>query len=108
MEAEPLVDERRTDRGLPTLPSGEPSFSEAQRIWLLERDLDGVDDRFDEMRVEFRDMREEQTHQHEKLRDEVGKKIDAVNLKLWWLVGIGFTLLLTVIGVLIAALSGSQ
>lgn len=105
---DPLADERRTDRGLPLPPSGEPAFTDGQRIWLLERDLDNVDDRFDEFKLELRALRTEQKAEHQKLRTEVGGKLDGVNSKLWWLVGIGFSLLVAVIAVLATALSSAQ
>lgn len=103
-----MADERRTDRGLPSIPSGEPAFNMDQRIWLLERDLDNVDDAFDSFRVQLQELRKDQREEHAKLRAEVGGKLDGVNSKLWWLVGIGFSLLVAVIAVLATALSTAQ
>lgn len=79
-----------------------------QRIWLLERDLDNVDDAFDSFRVQLQELRKDQREEHAKLRSEVGGKLDGVNSKLWWLVGIGFSLLVAVIAVLATALSTAQ
>ncbi len=103
--ADAMADERRTDRGLPAIPSVEPAFTDTQRLWLLERDLDNVDDRFDEFKGELRGIRREQKEEHAKLRSEVGGKLDAVNSNMWKLVGIGFALLSAVLGVLIAVIA---
>lgn len=105
---DPLADERRTDRGLPAVPSGEPAFSESQRLWLLERDLDNHDDRFDEFKMELRALRKDQRDEHQKLRDEVGSKLDSVNSNLWKLVGVGFAILTAVLAVLVTVIVSTQ
>lgn len=103
-----MADERRTDRGLPALPSGEPAFTVDQRVWLLERDFDNADDAFDNFRIQLQELRKDQRDEHAKLRSEVGGKLDVLNSKLWWLVGIGFSLLVAVIAVLATALTTAQ
>lgn len=85
---------RRTDRGLPVGARGEPSFSEDQRIWLLERDLDETDRQFDRFRNEVRE-------QFEEIKTMVSRR-------LWWLTGIGFSLLISVLGVLVAVVASQQ
>lgn len=108
LETDPLADERRTDRGLPALPSGDPAFSDTQRLWLLERDLDNVDDRFDEFKMELQLLRREQRAAHEKLNEAVGEKLDKVNGNLWRLVGVGFAVLTAVLAVLVTVISNSS
>lgn len=75
----------RTDRGFQT--GGEPAFSESQRIFLLERDLDEIE------RV------------HAELRDEIKAIRRMVAQRLNVLVGIGFSLLLSIVAVLVTVIA---
>jgi len=80
----------RVDRGFSR--GGEPPFTEAQRIWLLERDFDQSDQQLAEFRVEVRG-------ELEAIRKLVSTRLNV-------LAGVGFTLLVSVIGVLVAVLAG--
>lgn len=85
------ADTNRTDRGRSRSATGEPTFSEQQRVWLLERDLD------------------EQDHQARLFREEVRKDFEEmksiVSRRLNWLTGVGFSLLVSVLGVLVAVIA---
>lgn len=78
--------QRRTDRGRG--PHGQvAAFTDEQRIWLLERDLDDHDDAFEQFRRE--------------VRTEMTSMRHMVSTRLNWLVGLGFSLLIAVISVLV-------
>lgn len=77
---------RRTDRGT-TDHGSQQAFSEAQRIWLLERDLDDSDQAFHEFRT------------------DVNSKLNGVTLRMNWLVGIAFLLLVSVVSVLVTVIA---
>lgn len=82
--------QRRTDRGIG--PGGQPApFTDEQRIWLLERDLDEHDEEFTKFRLE--------------VRTEMKTMRTMVATRLNWLVGLGFGLLVSVISVLVTVLA---
>ena len=80
----------RVDRGLKT-PGGAPLFTEAQRIFLLEHDLDAAER--DE--AEFR----------EEMRSEMAAIRTLVTSRLNWIVGIAFSLLVAVVTVLVTVIA---
>ena len=84
----------RTDRGRPPAVGAEPTFTEAQRLWLLERDLDDQDRELEQFRTE--------------VRTELKAIRRLVSTRLNMLVGIGFTLLVAVVSVLITVLASQR
>jgi hypothetical protein len=77
----------RVDRGRTTQPGVGAPFSEEQRIWLLERDLDVQDKDMEEIRLEMKTLRK------------------TVTTRLNWLVGLGFAMLMSVVSVLVTVIA---
>lgn len=82
----------RIDRGF--AGGGEEAFSDRQRIFLLERDLDDSDRQLGEFRTE--------------VKAELAAMRKLVTSRLNWLVGLGFSLLIAVIVVLVTAVLSSK
>ncbi len=67
---------------------GRPAaFSESQRIWLLERDLDENDKEFEEF------------------RKEITAKLGGISARMSWLVGIAFLILVSITSVLVTVIA---
>jgi hypothetical protein len=78
----------RIDRGFSG--GGEPPFSVDQRVFLLERDMDDTDRRFEEVKDELAAMRR------------------LVTNRLNWIVGLGFSLLVSVVAVLVTVIASTK
>lgn len=83
----------RIDRGVPHSMGGEPEFSQDQRIWLLERDLD--------------ESERELTHFRTEVRGELEAIRRLVTSRLNWIVGIGFSLLVAIVAVLVTVIAST-
>lgn len=79
---------KRVDRGRRNPSTGEPLFNDNQRIFLLEREFDEretADDQWKaEVKAELKDIRK------------------LVSNRLNWIITLGFSLLVSVVGVLVA------
>lgn len=85
-----MLPTRRTDRGIPSA-AGVDVFTEAQRIWLLEKDLDDSESTLETFRKEVK-------AELKAIRDLVTKRLN-------WVVGLGFSLMIAIISVLVTVVA---
>lgn len=82
---------KRIDRSKQDPVTGAPYFNEGQRIWLLERDFDK------------RDIDDEEWKRQ--VKEELGEIRRLVSSRLNWIVGLGFSLLIAVVAVLVTVVA---
>lgn len=96
--------QRRTDRGSQD-PTGNPRFTDEQRLWLLERDMDVQESELGAFRGE---VRRELQALRSSFEAEAAAVRRLVTSRLNWIVGLGFTLLISVVVALITAVVASS
>ena len=85
---------KRVTRGRVQPSTGEPLFSETQRIWLLERD-------FDDREIDDARFKKEVKAELEQIRRLVSNRLN-------WIVGLGFSLLIAVVAVLVTVVASNR